>query len=158
MKKTKFWLELLFGLLFLFLAIFLVVLTVSEKADVDSDDLVLFYAFAALFFFIGVLFLMAAGGCMARGFRRDYLLDRMEYRKDIESRNKDSDYVGLLLSEADNENSFHPSIAFHSIHEDQLLDKDGHMLMKLPDTFLVRQAKKEGQTVYHILPTRTNEA
>lgn len=158
MKKTKFWLELLFGLLFLFLAIFFVVLTVSEKADVDSDDLVLFYVFAALFFFIGVLFLMAAGGCIARGFRRDYLLDRMEYRKDIESRGKGNDYVRLLLSEANNENSFHPAIAFHSIHQDQLLDKNGDALTKLPETFLVRQTKKKGRTVYHILPTRTNEA
>ncbi len=156
MKKTKFWLELLFGLLLLFLAIFLVHVGVSEKVDID--DLVLFYVFAALFFFIGVLFLMAAGGCMARGFRRDYLLDRMEYRKDIESRGKGNDYVRLLLSEADKENSFHPSISFHSIHGGQLLDKNGHMLTKLPETFLVRKTEKEGKTVYHILPTRTNEA
>jgi hypothetical protein len=158
MKKSTFWLKFLFGLLFLFLAIFLVVLTVSEKADVDSDDLVLFYAFAALSFFIGVALLISAGGCMARGFRRDYLLDRMEYRKDIESRGKGNDYVRLLLSEADKENSFHPAISFHSIHGGQLLDKNGDMLTKLPDTFLVRQAEKEGKTAYHILPTRTNEA
>jgi len=158
MKKTKFWLELLFGLLLLFLAIFFVHLSASGK--VDSDMLTVSYSFAALFFIIGVALLMVAGDCTGRGFPRSYLLDRMEYKKNIESRSegKGNKYVGLLLSEADEENNFRPSVKFHSIHRNRLLDEDSKMLKELPNTFLVRQAKKKGKTVYHISPTRTNEA
>ncbi len=152
MKKTKFWGYLLLGFFFLGLGIFFLILAVTGK--VSGNVLTTYYSFVFMFSILGVLSILTAGKHIETGHPRDYLLDRMEYKKHIESRNEGSKYVRLLLSEADNKNGFHPSARFHSIPKSRLLDEDGNELEEVPKTFFVRQRGK----AYHLLRTRTNKA
>ena len=128
MKKSKFWPRFLIGFFLILLAITFLILAGNEEEY--ESTVATFITFAIVFLIVGILFFIEVGSCIGEGNPRDYLLDRMEYKKHDEFRSKDADdeHVRLLLSEADKKNSFRPSVRFHSIERDSLVSKEGVVL------------------------------